>query len=179
MPHVEFFEVDLPPMLAERDRVVQLIKDGPLTRRTPIAADFIHDDLAGILQACPTLDPRIPTAFIYEGCSMYFEHAINEKIFQAMRQTMLHPDSRVWSDFVTNAVVKGETNYPEVASFLKSMEDLGESFIFGHDDPGGFVTHCGLRSLATTSVRDYRQSVGQPSSDPVLDVYRFNVSAPE
>ncbi len=177
LSQVEFFEVDLPPMLEERDRVVRQVRDGHLIRRTSIAADFIHDDLGALLQSCNSLNPRAPTAFIYEGCSMYFERAVNEKIFHAMRQMMLHPDSRVWSDFVTNTVVQGKTEFPEVERFLKSMEDLGESFIFGHDAPADFVNQCEFRSIETLSVRQYRRRAGLFANDPVLDVYQFNVAA--
>lgn len=177
MPQVEFFDVDLPPMLEERDRVIAQFRDGKSIRRTSIAADFIHDDFAALLRGTANLDPHLPTAYIYEGCSMYFERAINEKIFQAMRQMMLHPGSRVWADFVMNTVVQGKTEFPEVERFLKNMEDLGESFIFGHDAPGDFVNQCGLRSIETISVGQYRRRAGIPANDPVLDVYQFNVAA--
>jgi hypothetical protein len=108
---------------------------------------------------------------------MYFERSINEKVFQAFRQVMRHPDSRIWTDFVTNDVVRGETEFPEVAQFLRRMDDLGEAFIFGHNAPDEFVNQCGLRSVSTTSVRGYRQQNGLPTHDPVFDVYQFNIAA--
>jgi methyltransferase (TIGR00027 family) len=176
MPDVEYVELDLPSMLEERERVISQFRDGNLIRRTSIAADFIHDDLGELLSNCGNLNPNLPTAFIYEGCSMYFERAINEKVFGAMRQVMLHPDSRVWSDFVTNSVVLGKTEFPEVERFLGSMDDLGESFIFGHDTPAKFVTQCGFRSYQSVTVGEYRRQTGRESNDPVLDVYQFNVA---
>jgi methyltransferase (TIGR00027 family) len=177
MPDVHFFEIDLPPMLAERERVAQQVKNCDHVQRTTIAADFILDDLSQVLRNCEALDPHIPTAVIYEGCSMYFERAINEKIYRAMGEIMRHPESRIWTDFVKNDVVIGETTYPEVTQFLKSMDDLGESFIFGHNSPDDFALDCGLRPVYTITVRDYRQSLGQPSNDPVLDTYQFAVAA--
>lgn len=176
-PQVQFFEIDLPAMLAERERVIQQIHHVPPVRRTTITADFILDDLSQILRDCPNLDPRLPTAVIYEGCSMYFERHINEKIYRAMGEIMLHPESLIWADFVKNDVVTGETTYPEVTQFLKSMDDLGESFIFGHNSPDDFAHECGLQSRYTITVREYRQSLGVPSNDPVLDTYQFAVAA--
>jgi methyltransferase (TIGR00027 family) len=133
MPDVQFFEIDLPAMLAERDRVSEQIQMPQPVRRTTITADFILDDLSEVLRNCPNLDPHLPTAVIYEGCSMYFERAINEKVYRAMGEIMRHPTSRIWTDFVKSDVVTGETTYPEVTQFLKTMEDLGEAFIFGHN----------------------------------------------
>jgi len=178
MPQVEFFEIDLPPMLEERERVVKQFREGHRVHRSMIAADFIHDDLGEILRSCPSLNPDLPTAVIFEGCSMYFESPVNENVLRAVRQVMRHPDSRLWTDFVTGDVVLGKTDFPEVARFLKTMDDLGEAFIFGQNSPADFVNQCGFQSVATTSVRQFQSLIGQPSDDPVMDVYQFNVARP-
>jgi hypothetical protein len=34
-----------------------------------------------------------------------------------------------------------------------------------------------LRSDYTITVREYRQSLGKPSADPVLDTYQFSVAS--
>jgi methyltransferase (TIGR00027 family) len=176
MPDVHFFEVDLPPMLAERDRVAQQIHNGDSAKRTTIAADFINDDLAAVFGNCKHLDPTLPTAVIYEGCTMYFEAAINEKMFQAVRPLLRHPESRLWADFVTEDVVDGRTLFPEVARFLKSMEELGESFVYGANVPSEVTARFGFRDVATVTVRKYLESIGYPTDDPVKDFYQFHVA---
>lgn len=178
LPQVEYFEIDLPPMLAERERVIQQFRDGHCVKRTAMAADFVLDDLAAVLGNCRGLNPHLPTAVVFEGCSMYFGRDVNERILRALRSVMLHPESRLWADYVTADVVHGKTSFPEVAKFLERMDKLGEAFVFGQNSPAEFVDACGFRSVETLSVQEFQQSLGQPSSDPVLDVYRFNVAAP-
>ncbi len=176
-PDVVYFDVDLPAMLAERQRVIEQIPEAHQIHRTAIPADFIHEDLAQVLHDCPGLHPELPTAVIYEGCSMYFESPINQKILRAIGTLLQHPASRVWTDFATRDAVEGKTDYPEVAQFLKSMTDLGESFIFGANSPGEFLESCGLRSLETTTVRQFLNATAPLTNDPVLDTYLFNIAA--
>ncbi len=179
LPDVRFIEVDLPQMLEERDRVIAQLTNGDQARRSTIAVDFIHDDVVAILGNSDRIDPELPTVWVYEGCSMYFDDQINTKVLSAARQFMQHPDSRLWWDFVHRSVVEGKTDFPEVAAFLKRMDELGESFIFGLTVPDAFLATCGLASEQTITVGQYRHRLGrQPATDPVLEHYFFNVSRP-
>ena len=94
-PEITFFEIDLPEMIAERQRVLQLFPDSGAAHRVMIAADFRKDDLQSLLEQDERFDASLPTVIIYEGCSMYFSDEENRQIFEAFRGLMRHPDSRV------------------------------------------------------------------------------------
>lgn len=174
------FEIDLPEMLAERDRIVQQLTVPPKLRRVKIPADFLRDDLTERLSNCNEFDPQLPTAFVYEGCSMYFDEETNRKILGSIRPFMKHPQSRLWADFVDRQVVDGPPLAPEVGNFLQNMDDLGESFIFGKNDPGQFLQSCGFRQSDSISARDYLgKLVRNSNDDSVYGVYYFTTSRPD
>ncbi|MGV3486109.1 MAG: SAM-dependent methyltransferase [Planctomycetaceae bacterium] len=166
-----FFELDLPEMLEERSRVISLIKDRPMVSRRMVAADFKRDDPAGLLLQHPDFDPTLPTAVIYEGCSMYFTEEENREILGPVAKLLQHSDSRLWCDLVTESVVDGTSQQAEIAKFLDGMEELGERFIFGCDAPHTFLGHCGYPRTDTTSAATFLGS-----DDPAFATYQFVVA---
>lgn len=166
-----FFEVDLPEMLEERTRVISQLTNRPVVQRRMVAADFKCDDLSKILLQHPDFDPRLPTAIIYEGCSMYFSKQENQEILTLLGQTLQNPESRIWSDMVTPDVVDGTTHVEEIAAFVDGMEQLGEKFIFGCNDPSSFMLECGFKKADVITVQDYLES-----RDPTYSAYRFVVA---
>jgi hypothetical protein len=62
-----------------------------------------------------------------------------------------------------------------VLEFLARMDDLGEAFVFGCDDPTQFGAACGLKLVESISVREFYNIKGRLSQDPVLDQYSFSV----
>ncbi|QDT03419.1 Leucine carboxyl methyltransferase [Rubripirellula lacrimiformis] len=166
-----FFEIDLPEMLEERKRVVNEVPRSSSIVRHTIEADFKVDDLSERLLGHPDFDPKLPTAVIYEGCSMYFTAEENRAILHQISSLLHHRDSRVWCDMVTEAVVEGTVPSMEIVNFIQGMEELGERFIFGNNQPGEFLGSCGYSETQSTSVGTY---VG--SNDPVLSTYQFAVS---
>ncbi|MCH2181463.1 MAG: SAM-dependent methyltransferase [Mariniblastus sp.] len=176
-PEIKCFEMDLPEMLEERDRVIQEIDPQGSLDRYCLALDFLQDDPAQALANCPEFDPALPTVFVYEGCSMYFEEQVNRKIIQSLMQMMQHPQSRLWIDFVTQQSVEGRTQVPEIADFLTRMDDLGESFIFGSDQPDQFLKTCGVPACDMVRSGDYLDTIRDDLQiDPVYQVYYFTVS---
>jgi methyltransferase (TIGR00027 family) len=167
-----FFELDLPEMLEERSRVISQMNARPPAARRMVAADFKRDRVAELLLKHPDFDPRVPTCVIYEGCSMYFSAAENEAVLGPLAATLQHPDSRLWSDWVTRGVVTGPPPQASIGAFLRGMEELGERFIFGVDDPAEFLRPEYTRTRVE-SVADYLGG-----DDPVLQTYQFAVSAP-
>ena len=166
-----FFEVDLPEMLEERTRVISQLTNRPVVQRRMVAADFKCDDLSKILLQHPDFDPRLPTAIIYEGCSMYFSKQENQEILTLLGQTLQNPESRIWSDMVTPDVVDGTTHVEEIAAFVDGMEQLGEKFVFGCNDPSSFMLECGFGKADVITVQDYLES-----RDPTYSAYRFVVA---
>jgi O-methyltransferase involved in polyketide biosynthesis len=132
---IKWFELDLPEMIQERRRVVELLQM-PDRRRFPVAANFRRDNLDVVLEAHPEFDASQPAVILFEGIAMYFEPEDASKLlFDAASILKLHPDSRLWVDLPTEAVLNGKGGGEDVARFLDSMAKLGEPFLFGTDDP--------------------------------------------
>jgi methyltransferase (TIGR00027 family) len=168
------FELDLPDMLIEREKVIKNNPSLPKLKRVPISADFLRDDVQHCLKNNKDFDPTLPTAFIYEGCSMYFDEEINQQILGGLKSLMKHPSSVLWADFVDRQVVEEAPLTPEVGDFLQRMDDLGESFIFGSDQPDKFLQGCGFGETQFQSVLEY---LGDPikgtQDEGVYAVYYF------
>ena len=129
--------------------------------------------MAELLLKHPDFDPRVPTVVVYEGCTMYFNEEENLEVLKSISQVLEHPDCRLWCDMVKRSVVDGTTQISEVANFVKGMDQLGEKFIFGCDDPVAFLDKCGFSNTWVTSAQDYLGS-----SDPTFSTYQFVVAKP-
>ena len=171
LPDVTFFEVDLPEMIAERQRVTKFLPQEFSDRRVMLSVDFKVDDVAELIGKHPRFDSTVPTVIVFEGCSMYFSEAENQRLFSAFRQLLHHPLSCIWADFVNTAVVSGRTNNRRITSFLEGMDSLGESFIFGTDDPSAWLEALGFSFVETISAADYLEE-----NDAVLNTYSFSVA---
>jgi len=156
----------------ERERVIAEMEDAQQQspQRFSMAADFLKDDVAELLLANPDFDPTAKTLFVYEGCSMYFTEQENIRLLKDVWKLAKHPESQIWTDLVTKSVVNGETQRPEITAFLNRMEDLGERFIFGSDDPSELL---GLVGCQTTDSKTCRQFLD--AEEPIFDVYQFCV----
>lgn len=172
-PGVKFFEADLPEMLAERNRVAEQIAETYADRRFPVEVDFKRDSLIDTFEQHPEFDREVPTAVIYEGCSMYFTDDENRHILSQMRELLQDPRSVLWADFVTNAVAVGRTNHEGILKFLDGMTELGESFIFGVDEPDAWLKSCGFREAAVVGCGDYLADLS-----PVYGAYNFGIARP-
>jgi methyltransferase (TIGR00027 family) len=173
LPGVTFFELDLPEMMAERERVTKQLSDDFADRRVLLTADFKCDDLAVLLSQHPRFMPTEPTVIVFEGCSMYFPEPDNRRLFQTFHSLLRHPESCLWADFVDTSVVTRRTNNQRILAFLEGMDSLGESFVFGTDHPGAWLQELGFGQVQTISSGDY---LGDP--DAVLSLYSFAVARP-
>lgn len=171
LPDVTFFEVDLPEMIAERQRVTKLLPCEYSDRRVLLGANFKTDDLAKIIGQHPAFDASLPTIIIFEGCSMYFSESENKQIFSSFLELMQNPLSCVWSDFVSNAVVTGRTNNLHITRFLEGMDLLGEAFVFGTNHPTEWLESLGFGFAEAMTSAEYLND-----SDPVLMEYAFAVA---
>lgn len=170
MPCVKFFEIDLPEMIAERKRAIEILPENHSNRRVMLNADFKVDDLEQLLGIHSEFDPTLPTVIVFEGCSMYFTDAENQRLFLAFMELLQHPSSCVWADFVNTAVVTRRTNNARIIGFLEGMDSLGESFIFGIDQPSAWLESLGYSFVETTSAGEYLDD-----NDAVLATYSFAV----
>ena len=171
LPDVTFFEVDLPEMIAERERVTRLLPQEFSDRRVLLSANFKVDDLAQVIGQHPRFNSAVPTVIIFEGCSMYFSEFENQKLFRSFLELIDNPLSCVWADFVNTSVVTGRTNNLRIKGFLEGMDSLGEAFIFGIDDPAHWFESLGYSFVETISAGEYLNE-----NDAVLNTYSFSVA---
>ena len=167
-----FFELDLPEMLEERDRVIAEMKPDASVRRHSMSADFKVDKISQLLLQNPDFDPKRPTAVVFEGCSMYFTREENQQILSDIASLLQHPNSLVWCDLVRENVVEGTVPSPDIKKFTDGMEELGERFIFGSNSPTDFFLTCDLPQTRSTTVGEFLGS-----DDPVLATYQFAVGS--
>lgn len=158
-------------MIAERERVINLLAEDYSHQRVMLKADFKTDDLARVIGQHERFDTTVPTAIIFEGCSMYFSAAENLRLYKSFRELMQHPLSCLWIDFVDTKVVTRRTNNQRILNFLEGMDSLGESFIFGTDNPGEFLELAGFGITETISASTYLED-----PDPVLETYSFSIA---
>ncbi|MEM7475723.1 MAG: SAM-dependent methyltransferase [Planctomycetota bacterium] len=171
LPDVTWFEMDLPVMLEERQRIVSQLSKPPAVRRRPMALDLLHDDFARKLREHPDFDLKLPTMVVFEGCSMYFSEENNRRILSNASSLLHHPASRFWCDMVTSEVVAGNSGYTEVEAFLAGMDELGEQFVFGHDQPKDLVNQCGFETCTVTTSSNFLGI-----QDRLFDMYRFVIA---
>ncbi len=86
---------------------------------------------------------------------------------------MRHPDSRLWMDVVDTSIVDRRLINDGVRGFLDGMEELGESFIYGLDDPAGYLTSMGYGNACHVTSGSVLNDPGE-----VFDTYSFVVAGP-
>jgi methyltransferase (TIGR00027 family) len=160
------FEIDLPEMLAERERVLREMDLTPGVIRTQVPANLEFDDVASAVVSAG-FDPALPSLLLYEGMSMYFSEALNRQILTSLASLLHHPDSRLWLDAVTASALHGASGDAEAEAFLEGMARLGEPFTFGLDDAAGFFGASGLAVLSDTPCTEDARRLFQ--------LYRFYV----
>jgi O-methyltransferase involved in polyketide biosynthesis len=140
-------------------------------RRQSIPMNFQTQRLDEVLAPESGFNPRLPTAFIYEGCSMYFDEPTNAAVILAAKRLMQHRDSLIWVDFVGDDAVSGRHDHESINVFLRGMEELGESFVYGRNDPAEF-----LRGLGFSRIKQCSSDEFFDTANPVAKMYRFTVS---
>ena len=176
-PELETFELDLPEMLAERDKVIGQIDASKRLKRTAVPCDFVNQSISQRVLETSNFIASRKTMLIYEGCSMYFSDDVNRKILNDLKSLMVHPESILWVDFVSEEILGGKTTDQGVADFLDAMAELGEQFVFGKSDGDRFLRDLGFSPQEFVTTADYLRNQGKFSKDTVYDQYRFCVAS--
>ena len=125
---VQVLELDLPGMLAEREKVLASIAGlPPIECRTlPINLEF--EDVADVVLSSGQFDPDAPSFVIYEGMSMYFDDEANVRTW-GRSTASCGTRTACWGRCRLRRLVAGRTGQPEVEAFLRKMETIGEPFV--------------------------------------------------
>ncbi len=173
-PDVHYYELDLPEMVAERERVIAAA-DLPTVDRTTVPINLLCESPTDVLLNRTGFDVSRPVFIVYEGCSMYFEDDVAHEILARLGELAgRHPDSRLWFDLVSEVVGSGETENPAIRPFLDGMAVMGEPFVFGHDDPAALLAHAKLEVVSETPSDAYRPEL----ASEIYDHYRFVLARP-
>ncbi len=139
------FDLDLPVMLNERKHFFDFSRR-PNIHNIDIDLECHHIDR--VLQESDSYNQGLPTFFIWEGGSMYFENDKIDHIFSAIRALML-PGSCFWMDYVTEDLVNSATGIEEIEGFITNIRRMGEPFINGYNDIAVISEHYGLEIQET------------------------------
>lgn len=147
------YELDLPVMLNERQNMFMYEKK-PNIHRVPI--DLRTTTIIEALKKEPTFKSSVPTIYIWEGGSMYFDGVDADQIFASLATLMAQcPESIAWIDYVTRDVIENKTHLREIEHFITSMRKMGEPFIGGINDIEAFSCERGLRVIDDVSCANY------------------------
>ena len=124
------YDLDLPVMLNERKRIFDYCKN-KMTQSIDIDLQFQPIDVA-LREKCK-FDPFLPTFFIWEGGSMYFQDEDINTIFTSIKKIMSY-GSCIWFDYVSKDLIEDATSIKEAEEFMKNMRKMGESFINGYNN---------------------------------------------
>jgi methyltransferase (TIGR00027 family) len=168
------FELDLAEMLFERIQIEELLEMKSKEFQTPIkiSCNFITESIAEKLLSS-RFNPREPSFYIFEGCSMYFSEQENLKIIMEISGLLKqNPDSILWMDMIDSRVIKNTENLPnEVKSFLSNMAKLGEPFVYGFDQGNELLNNAHLNIFERSFTNNYMEI--EPSE--VYSHYSFNM----
>jgi len=139
------FDLDLPVMLKERKHIFDYSRR-PNIHNIDIDLEYHHIDK--VLRECDSFDPELPSFFIWEGGSMYFENDKIDHIFSAI-QALMSPGSCFWMDYVTEDLVNSATGIKEIEGFITNIRRMGEPFINGYNDIAVLSEHYKLDILET------------------------------
>lgn len=164
-----FYELDLPVMLQIREST--LPKD--ITARLPIKRipiDLRDQRIMECLRQAE-IDFNLPVFLIWEGCSMYFNEADSQKIFDEINKITFHRDSVAWFDYVSRDILGDATGVKSIDEFLQSMRRMGEPFINGYDQFSGYAQGNGLAVKEIISCGKFMKN-----DEPIYDKYHFCVA---
>ncbi len=105
---------------------------------------------------------------------MYFDEQKSKPSWQVFGR-FCRTRSRLWVDLVDRDPIRAPEDFaPEVLSFVRGMQILGEPFIFGVNSVKGFMEANGFTCQQVVSSGTFLNG----DSDDVHDLYRFCVASP-
>jgi methyltransferase (TIGR00027 family) len=172
-PGMCIYELDSSWVLSDRKkRLEELgVNDPPGMRRISVPIDLRATPLADALR--DQADFTAPHFVAMEGLSMYFEEPAMRALLQGILPVMQNENSLLWTDFASAEGVFHPEIYPEIKKFMEGMQTLGEPFVFGVNDPRGFMEENGFQSREVIPSNVF---LGD-SRDPVYAHYRFSVAS--
>lgn len=146
---VRFFEVDHPASQADKLARLKEASGYPIDCATYVACDFEKDDFVDRLVAAG-FDPKAPALVVWEGVSYYLPGAA---VRHTLRRTAsaLHPRSIIVFDHFLERFVDAAARPAKDAKAAEFVDDLGERFLWGSNDPLPMLHEEGFRHVRSVS----------------------------
>lgn len=169
MPKVRFFEIDLPAMMEEKKRRLNLALGQVPDYVVYVPIDFNTQTIPDELKKAG-YDPGQKTFFIWEGVTYYIS---GEAVDSTLRfiATQSAPGSSVVFDYMPLGVIQGDfKTYPDVRRLSFWVSYRGEPFVFGipEGESGSYVNRRGLKVLSDLKPKDLEERY-LTRSDGTLD----------
>ncbi|MEA2748677.1 MAG: hypothetical protein QOI41_2820 [Myxococcales bacterium] len=148
-PGVRFFEVDQPATQEEKLASIARVAGYPKDAATYVACDFEKDDFLERL-ASSGFDTSSPAMIVWEGVTPYLhEPAIRATLRRVA--TGCDPRSVLLFDHFTRNFVEGATRADGDQQTRDLVEELGERFVWGSNDPLPMLFEEGFRHVRSVS----------------------------
>jgi methyltransferase (TIGR00027 family) len=135
-PAAVLFDVDQPALLQEKTTRLAAIGVRPRCDHRIVGVDFAGDWSSDLLAA--GLDPARPIVWLCEGLLFYLPEEVATEVVR--RAAELSPGG---SRFAADLIGTGIFRFPYMREFLRRLAAAGSPWVFGTDDPAGFLTVCG------------------------------------
>ncbi len=169
------YELDLPPMLADRQRRIEQLglKEADAVTRVRVPIDLRATAVADALNGL--IDFTSPIFIAWEGMTMYFQEPEVRQMLAGMAPLLTNNRSRLWLDLVDRHAVVEPDTFSEVKAFMSGMQMLGEPFVFGVDSPREFMESNGLICHQSVPSDIFLRD----TPDPVYSIYHFCTASAE
>jgi methyltransferase (TIGR00027 family) len=152
------YELDQPQVLAYKQEILERAHATPACVRVPVAADLRDDWPAALLAA--GFRPDEATVWLAEGLLFYLPEAGARTLLTTMA-SLSAPGSVLGTDTMSATMLASE----ERRAWVSLYADSGAPFVFGTDDPEGFVSSCGWKPIIHLG-RDLGADYGRPFFEP-------------
>ncbi|WP_084963793.1 SAM-dependent methyltransferase [Thermoactinospora rubra] len=148
------FEVDLPELVAFKEKALADLGAQPACGRTVVAADLREDWPAALREA--GFDPAAPTAWLVEGVLMYLTPEDGERILDRVRE-LSAPGSRLAAEHVNRAYI----DLPQMAPAMGRLAATRAAWLSSVEDPQEWLSPYGWRAQVTHQA-DLARRFGRP-----------------
>ena len=131
-----WFEIDQPQVLAYKQDILDQAGAAPRCARIPVEIDLREEWPAILLAAGLRSDE--PIVWLAEGLLFYLPEAAARMLLTTMA-SLSAPASLLGTDTQSATLLASE----ERRAWVQFYADSGAPFLFGTDDPEGFVSSCG------------------------------------
>lgn len=140
---VTLFELDQERLLSYKQDRLRQTTAGARCAHTPVPADLTGLWEDALVNA--GFDPTRRTVWFAEGLLFYLPEAAARDLLERVL-ALSGPDSRLAVDLIGTGVFR----LPYTRPFLQRLAEAGCPWLFGTDDPAGFVASCGWHVVEST-----------------------------